>query len=317
MIKNDHIGDIILSSNVIRELKKAFPKAEITFIASPTNKSIIEKNKAINKVFTLRFSPRKPSEFLNYLKLSRYLKKQKFDLGIDLRGGLFNIFFFLFLPRVKYKVGFYNQYLGKFFLDYARKKTHWTKFQRGHVTQERLYLINDSLNLNATNNWPEISTDKEDEKSLKALIKRRNLKKFICIIPDARKDKQWPLKNFDLLIKSLEKKYPKKQIVLTGSDEKQISNLIKKNPKAIPILGENLRTIYLLFQKSDLVIAHDGGAAHISWVGKSPTLALIEKRLPLEWIKPLGKNSHYIYDELRSLSPDSVIKKIEGILKAS
>ena len=314
LIKNDHIGDIILSSNVFREIRNNFPQSKITLIASPENKALVEKNKNIDEVIELKYSPRKFKEFMSYLKISKKIRKEGYDLGIDLRGGFFNIFLLLFLGRVKKRIGFYHQKIGKIFLDYGEEKTHWDKFKR-HCTMARLDLINRALGLNSTNNWPEIATDEEDQKLLEELIEKNKLKRFICIVPDAREDKQWPLEKFDEFIKKFEKKYPEKQIVILGADEEQINFLVKRNPKSIPLIKENLRVLYLLFQKSDLVIAHDGGPVHISWVGKSRTLDLIEKRLPLKWIQPLGENSRYIYAELSKLEVDEVMKLSEEILR--
>ena len=169
--------------------------------------------------------------------------------------------------------------------------------------------------MKAKNNWPYIATDKDDKKAMRKIIEEKKLKNFICIVPDARADKQWPIENFDRLIKEIKQRHPKEQIVLVGSNEEEIGRLADKNPGVVQLLNENLRVVYLLFQKSELVIAHDGGPVHLAWAGRAKTLDLIEKRLPLEWIKPLGKNSYYIYDDLKNLSVENVLKEVEKILK--
>jgi len=313
LIRNDKIGDIITSSGLPRELRKIFPKAKITFIASNVNRALIKKNKNINEIIALDYSPRKLGEFLEYFRIMRKLRREKYDLGIDLRGGLFNILFFLYFAGVRYRIGFYNQYIGKFFLH-----DPWDRYKYKPTNNSvilRRDLINKSLGLNIKNYWPEIVTDEEDQKMLGNLMKEKKLRRFICIVPDASLElKQWPLGNFDLLIKYLKKRYPRKQIVLVGTSRDKISWLAKKNPQVITILDVNLRVLYLLFKKSDLVIAHDGGPMHLAWVGRSKLLALITKHFSLPWVKPLGKNSRFIYADLSKLSVEKVENEVKRIL---
>lgn len=311
MIKNDKIGDIILSSLAIREIKKEFPNSKIDFIASNANKQLIEKNNKIDKIYILDSSPRTLKDFLKYLKLSSAIRKQSYDLGIELRGSFSNIFLLLFLGRVKYKIGFYLQKMGRYFLDYPMKKDR----DNMHATQARLNLLNKALNMKAVNNWPDIETDKQDEKETENLIKKNNLKNFICIAPDASVEKkQWPLEKFDLLIKTFAKKYPKEQIVLVGPMNYKIEWLKKMNPRSVVVANENLRIVFLLFQKSDLVIAHDGGAMHLAWAGKSKTLGLVQKDIHYTWIKPLGKNSRSINEEVKKITVEQVFNLAEKLL---
>ena len=50
VLKNDKIGDMIVSSGFLREIRKAYPKAEITLIASEANKNLIEKSGYYDKI---------------------------------------------------------------------------------------------------------------------------------------------------------------------------------------------------------------------------------------------------------------------------
>ncbi len=316
LIKNDMIGDIILSSNVFRELREEFPKAKITLVCSELNKSLVEKNPYFEEIIVLNSAPRTFKDFLSYLKASIKIRKEKYDLGVELRGSFSNIFFLMFLPGIKYRIGFYSQYYGKFLLHYGKTKKDYENKKR-HCVLQRLDLINNGLGLNRKNYWPEIWTDKGDEKYTNKLMKKNGLKKkqFICIVPDSSMEKKaMPIEKFDLLIKHFEKNYPEKKILILGTDKKKIDWLKKKHPQIIVLIKENLRVLYLLFKKSSLIIAHDGGPMHIAWVGRSPTLALIEKYLPLEYIEPLGKNGHYIYAELKKIKVSEITEKIDEIL---
>ena len=312
VIKNDKIGDMVLSANIFRALRKNFPRAEITAIVSNANKSIIEQNKNIDKYFVLDYPPKGFKGIFNYFKFSRELKKENYDVGIDLRGSIFNIFFLLRLAGVKYEIGFYNRKLSKIFLDYGYEKDRDNK----HVTFQRIDLINKALKLKSKDYWPEIAVGKEDEEIAEEFIRQNRLKKYVCIVPDASlESKQWPLERFDAIIKHIQKKYSKYKIVLLGANKEKISWLVERN-KGLVIPAEllNLRINYLLFKKSTLVIAHDGGPMHLAWVAKANLIALMPKHLSLNYYGPLGENSIVISDNIKKIRVDRVQSYVDLFL---
>lgn len=312
IIKNDKIGDLVLSTGIFRELKKEFPNSRITVIASSSNNELISKNPHINKIIIQDYPPKGFSDLIAYYKISKKLRNEKFDLGIDLRGSIFNIFFFLNLAKVKYKIGFYNRSFSRLFLDFAYKKNRINS----HVTFQRIDLINKALNLKTKNDWPDIHISSQDKEKTSNFIKKYKLKKFISILPDASLEKkQWPIQNWDTLIKYLQRKYPMYQILLLGMDSSKLQKLKNDNPHVIlPDSSLPLRALYLLFTRSTLTICHDGGPMHLAWAGKSNLLALMDEKLPVEYVKPLGKNSHFIKADIKLLKLEEVTKKIDLIL---
>ena len=312
-IRNDKIGDLILSSNVITLLRRQFPTAKIDIVVSEENKPLIEENKSINKIYVLKYSPRTIKEFLNYFNLSKKIRAERYDIGVDLRGSFFNIFFLLFLGGVKYNIGFYTNKLSKLFLDYAHLKDF-----KGHASNNMVEMMNEGLRINSKNLWPEIAVSKHDIKEIKKFIKENKISKSISLCVDSsHKLKQWPLDRFDEIIKYLHKNYPAYKILLLSIDKNKIYYLIKKNPFCIPLLNQNLRFIFLLFKMNKLVIAPDGGMMHLAWVSKTNLIAFIPPSIALEHfeqIKPLGKNAKIIFKELKNIKTDEIKNLIDKIL---
>ncbi|MDO8509355.1 MAG: glycosyltransferase family 9 protein [Nanoarchaeota archaeon] len=319
VIKNDKIGDMILSTNIFRELRKNYPKARISVIASNSNKPLIEKNKNINDIIVLDYPPKIFKDYLNYFNFAKKIRKEKFDIGIDLRGSFYNIFFLLFLGGVKYRIGFYNKFFSKFLLNYSYKKDRINK----HVTFQRIDLINKALGTNSKNYWPEIAFDKNDELEVNYFIKRNKLKKWICILPDSSvEDRQWALDKWDATIKHLLRRYSGYKILILGMDKKKINYLLKRNSSVIyPEKPLNLRIVYLLLRKSSLVIAQDGGPMHLAWTGNSKLIALISGYIKrpeyfnkLKYMGPLGKKSLVIYKDMKNITLEDVKEKIDYFL---
>lgn len=312
VIRNDKIGDLVTATAVFRELKKNFPKSKITAWVSKSSKQIIEKNNSIDNILIADYPPTNYKNFLDYLSVLRYIRKKNFDVGIDLRGSIFNIVF-MHLANINYKIGYYNRYFSKFFLDYAYKKDR----ENTNAIFQRIDIINRALNLNSRNYNLEIATDKEDEKNAMQIIKKYNLKKFICIVPDASlKYKQWPLDRFDKIIKYIKKYYASYKIVIIGSDKKKIDWLVRNNKDIVVPPGLlDLRVTYLLFKKSSIVILHDGGPMHIAGAANAKIIAFIPKHLNLNYYKPLGKDVEIISDDVKNIGVEKVKRLIDGFIK--
>lgn len=318
VIKNDHLGDYIVCSGFIRELSKQFPKAEITLIASNAGKRLAEKDKRISKIIVqdyvnLKKLPKNPKKLLDFYKLSKKIGKEKFDIGFDLRGNFSNTYFLLYKGKVKYKVGFYKDLASKTLLDYAYKRS-----QKVHEGITMIDLLNKSLNLNLSNFWPEIVTDKDNEKAVEGFLKENKIKKFVCIMPEGtHPKKRWGFENWNSIIKFLQKDYNEYKILLMGMETDKLLRFVKLNPGIIippDSVNKNLQGMYLLLKKSSLTISPDGGAMHLVWMGKSKLIALIPAFLSIYHSGPLGENSRTIWKPMKKIGVEEVKKLIEGFL---
>lgn len=298
IIRNDHLGDLVLTTQVFREIKKKFPDSKITAVINPITIQLIEKNKNIDEIIPINLFWRDKNikSFINYLGVLKKIRKEKFDVGIDIRGSLLNIFFFLFLPRVKKRVAYFNKSGGLIFLT---NPILYSKREGWHKTI--LGIVNNGLGMNSKNYWPEIVTDQGDEKEVRKFLRENDIKNFISLIPGTTtKTKEWPIEKFDFLIKNFSKKYPKYKILLIGgdSDTFKIDYLRKRNKNCIPLINFNLRLISILFKKSDVIVGCDGGAREIAWVVKGNLVDLegpVDLKLhPLFGGKNLKKIKHKV-----------------------
>jgi ADP-heptose:LPS heptosyltransferase len=90
IIRLSSIGDIILTTPVVRSLKKGLPDSEIHFLVKEEYKDLLIDNPWIDKIHTWNNQPSKTiSE----------LKKEHFDLVIDLHKNLRKIHYPSYLNR--------------------------------------------------------------------------------------------------------------------------------------------------------------------------------------------------------------------------
>lgn len=295
VIRNDHIGDVVLSSGIFREIKKKYPNAKITALVSPQAAPIIEKNKNVDNIIKLGLFWRnlKLKSLINYWKVLRQIRKEKFDVGIDVRASLINIIFLLWLGKIKKRTSYYNLSGGKAFLN---EPVLFDKEE--HTIKIDINLAKKALNIKTENYWPEIATDEKDEKGLELFVKKNKLKKFICVYPGATNElKRWSVEKFEEVILRFSKHHPDYKILLIGgSDDREIIYKLGKNKNCLPVIDFNLRLLYLLFKKSSLVIANDGGPMHIAWLSGARVIALWGP-INLKLMRPL-KNSIVLHHQI-------------------
>ncbi len=333
LLRNDHIGDLVQNTHIFRGLKEAFPKAKITVLATSTNKVLIEKDKYVDNILVgERFwDKRTLKSFFEYLRVMKKIKKEKFDVGIDLRASRLNMFFFLFVPKIRSRVSYYNINGGRAFL------THPVLYDKKiNVVYEGQELIRKSFGIKIKNYFPHIMTDKKDKIYVDEFLKKNKLKDYIAICPGSTNEcRRWPEKKFAQLIDIFHKKYPKHKIIISsGSGDKALINRLCSNKKfCVPLLDFNLRMLSLIFKKSKVVVANDGGAASIAWVSGGNLVILegpvdlsihmpfgnfevLQHKLPCypcNWSKPCRKP--YGRECMDLITVNEVLKKIEKFMK--
>lgn len=316
IIRNDHIGDVALCTQIYRELKRKFPSVEITAMVPESSKALLEKNPNVDKIIPFGMFWRSLSlkSFKKYLKIRKRIKKEKFDFAFDIRASFWNMFFFMWMCNIKNRASYYNITGGKPLL------THPIKYEKiEHTIKFDMDLVAKVLDFNVKNYWPEIITDKSDGLEIESFLKKNNLKKYICICPAASyAKKQFDLSKLDILIKWVRKEHPNVKIILSGgkNDKEVINSLHLKNPDCLKVINFNLRRLSLLFKKSELVIANDGGPMHLAWISGTKVIAL-EGPVNLDLNGPL-KNSVIIVGEnrdIKNIKMNRIKKEIKKILK--
>ncbi len=312
VIKNDHIGDMILTTGVFRELKKEYPKAKITVVASNANKSMLESNPYINEVIVVDHGKKFLKNWKNYSSLKKRIRDEKYDVAIDLRGDFLNIFFLMYLTGIKKRLGFYKSNWSKMLLNFGKKRDI-----EKHEIKNMFEVVNEGLGIKRKNIKPEIFVSEKDKKELVEYIAKNKLDKFVCVCPDASHPlRLLPLEEFDKIIKYIKENYPQYKILVIGVSDR-VDKLVQDNPGTISLKFANLKMLYLLFQKSAVVFSLDTGTTPLSWAGNSNLINILLKfSVPYrEHLKPLGKNAIVVWEKDEPLKAEDIIKELPRFLQ--
>ena len=97
VIKLDHIGDVLLATPVFSNLRRAYPNAELHALTGAWSRVVLEKHPDVNNVVEYN-SPAfcrtgQPTSLRETFKLYRQLRRQKYDLIVELRSDWRTVWF--------------------------------------------------------------------------------------------------------------------------------------------------------------------------------------------------------------------------------
>jgi heptosyltransferase-3 len=82
LVQLRQLGDILLTTPVIREIKNHWPDAELTFLSGPLGRLVLKDNPLLSRHLVLE-----EGSLIEDLRLLRVLQKAKFDSVIDFMGN--------------------------------------------------------------------------------------------------------------------------------------------------------------------------------------------------------------------------------------
>ena len=274
VIRFSSIGDIILTTPVIRCLKKQLPQLELHYLTKPQFKPILSNNPYIDKIHLLQ---------QDWKGMIEELKEEKFDFIIDLHHNLRTL-------RIKkdLKVPYYSfNKLNLQKLVYVKLK--WNVLPNEHIvdrymdTVKPFGVVNDGEGL-------DYFIPKEEETSLKDIPASHHAGYIALVIGASFKTKKLPVFKLQELCNAI--KHP--IMLLGGKDDVEEGEAVSQlDPiKIYNACGKfSLNESADLVKKARVVITHDTGLMHVAAAFKKPIIAIWGSTVPSFGMGPYyGKN---------------------------
>jgi lipopolysaccharide heptosyltransferase II len=80
------IGDVMFTTPVIRAIKRAYPGAHVAYLVEPAAEPLVANNPSIDEVIVAQ-RRRGIRRVLDDMRLARRLRREGFDLALDMHGG--------------------------------------------------------------------------------------------------------------------------------------------------------------------------------------------------------------------------------------
>ncbi len=262
IIQTAFIGDVILATPVISELKRLFPTSKIDFLVRKGNESLLLNNPFIDTVLTL---DKKKNKLVELGRLLKYIRRNKYDEIINLHRYL-SSGILTFLGGAKESTGFNANPMS--FL-YTRKVEHSLN-NNLHEVARNLKCIGHYGNYNFV--LPTLFPSSRDFDSVKEFSQER----YFCLAPSSVWfTKMLPIEKWVDLVTLLAKKG--KVYLLGGTSDITLCESIIKQSKLTNIHNFAGKLSFLqsaaLMKNATRNFVNDSGPLHICSAMNAPVTA--------------------------------------------
>ena len=262
IIHTAFIGDIVLSTPLIKKIKDTYPDSDITYVTTPSGEAILKNNPHLNNIIV--YDKRGEHKGISGVwQLGKRLRYENFNMVITphryLRSSILS-----WLSRSPIRKGY----------DIASGSCLFTekiKYDRTKHEVEKLLSFVDPENKKRY----EIELYPGEKEKMKGdNLWKENLledKKVVVLAPGSKWfTKQWPVEYFNKLAESLKKLSNARLIVVGGKDE---INLPIEKENIIDMRGKtSLLELADILSRADVVVTNDSSPIHIASAFKKPKI---------------------------------------------
>ncbi len=334
IVRTDRIGDVLLSTPVIKALRDNYPHAYIAMMVSPYGKNIVEDNPYLDEV-AIYDKDGKHKSWQRSLKFAQNLKKKRFDLAVVLHPTN-RVHLVTFFAGIRRRIG-YDRKLGFLLTD---RIEHTKQLGQKHELEYALDLVR-CLGIEPKDKTLFMPLKPESEAWVEKLFKQEGIEKtdrLLAIHPGAScPSKIWPNKRFADVASRLIEKYGFRVLVIAGPKDLALAESVIKHMHhpVINLAGRiSVSQLASVLKRCNLFISNDSGPVHIAASVGTPVISIFgrnQKGLgPVRW-GPTGKKDKILHKEvgcieclahnctkefacLKAITVDDVVNAADSIL---
>jgi len=286
IIRFSSIGDILLTTPIVRSLKKNYPTSKLFYLTKKKFSDLLIFNPYIDKIFCYEN---------NFFDILEQITNERINVVIDLHKNIRSRLFRFFLLETKSYV-----YLKKNF-----KKWLLVKFKKDFLRNEhivdRYFRSLKKLNIFPDEKGIEFYIDKQTEEKVYKLYPELKNEKYVCIsVGGKHYTKQIPAEKIIDIINLLQLPY----VLVGDSNDKDKAIEILKNVKfkyGYNFCGEfNLLETGVIVKNSQVVITPDSAIMHISSAFNKKIVSVWGSTVPQFGMYPYLKgNNNFVICEVK------------------
>lgn len=292
------IGDVLLTTPLIRAIKKNKPESQIYFLTQKTSEDILKNNSYLSGIILMDKDTVKK------------LKEYKFDVVIDFMNCAISGYY-TFKSGAKKRIAFYRPW-GFWCYNIMPKYS-----AQGYTVNDRLSML-DLLDLKKDGINLDLNYNIKNEEKVFSFFKQNNISQKDLLISfdvtSKRDYKSWQSEKFAKLADMISEKLNAKVIFIYAPNEidyvKNTMNLCKK--QHILSFNTGLLDLTALIKNVKLHIGTSSAPGHIAVSQQTPTFIIYGKRTnPINWTPPGSDIHKYIQGDLDKLSVEEVFEKLK------
>jgi ADP-heptose:LPS heptosyltransferase len=303
-IKLFGMGTIVLATPAIKRCRELYPEAECSFLTFSENTQIFDLIPTTGSLKILTIATTSFSSFVTGTVATLFrLRRERFDVVIDLEFFSRFTSVLSFLSRARYRVGFYNHFIeGLYRGDFLTHKVFYNHYQ--HTALSFLDLVEtmrlgDRLPYNKIQHASlprlrdlgigfDLGAAEKIELARKfALSDSAPLILFNPNISEGFIDlRRWPLEHFATLAQRLFRELPGVTIGIIGAPgDLQVAGELERlvaDPRVINFAGKtSLRDLCFLLDASRCLVSNDSGPAHLAALADTHVITFFGPDTPM------------------------------------
>ena len=282
------IGDVLASSILFEAIKHQYPDAELHYLINTHTFPVVDQNPYIDKIQF--FTPEHENSKLKLFKLAKQLRKENYDVIIDVYSKLSSNLITL-LSKAKIKVSIDK---GRNKLLYSNLYKHKAKADTnaGLAIENRLQLLQ-PLNIDTSKIVrPKIYLTDQEKTDAKNFLESHHVDTnkpiYMIGVLGSGPNKTYPFDYMASVIDTIIKTQPESQILFNyipkqEADAKAILDLCESETQKhihFEVFGKSLRDFLAITSHCDALIGNEGGAINMAKALNIPTFTIFSP-----WIK--------------------------------
>jgi lipopolysaccharide heptosyltransferase II len=279
------IGDVVMTTPLVSALRRKFPDAQLTYLVEPAAAPVIRRNRHVTHIAV---APKTGgfTRVLGDLALARQLRRQRFDITIDLHGGP-RAAWFTWASAAPIRIGYRIK---------GRSWMYTHVVPRPRDEAPRSSVVNQwdlltPLGIEPANPLRDPLEMAEDPQAAASVDRRLRDATFtgdnpivVIHVSAGNPFRRWPRESFEALVVALARNDPSRRIILTSGPSdataaQAIADAARKQlgplAGAVPDVGEfDLAELRTLVARAAVYIGGDSGPLHIAGTTTTPIVAL-------------------------------------------
>jgi len=304
IIRLSSIGDILLSTPFIRQIKIKYNNAEIDYVVKKQYADLLRFNPHINSL--IEFDNCDSSHTLR--KIRGQIWRKRYDYIFDLHNNWRSNYLRFACPaglqnRIK------KDKIRQFYL-VCFKKNIYTQIM---PIPQRYLMVGKSLGIEDDQLGLDIFWDARLKNDLKIQLRHKQFdldkESYICIAPGAGfYTKRWPVEYFKQLTATLLQSQRYKLVILGGEGDRYLHIAFPPGERVINLAAElNLLQSAIVLSRAKALIVNDTGMMHMAAAVKIPVLAIFGSTVEEFGFFPYRARSSVVQNEKLYCRPCSHI----------
>jgi len=280
IVNTTAIGDTLLSTAAIRQIRKRYPEARLVALVSKMAASMLQGNPHLDAMIT---HPGRVN--LRYLfllpRLLREIRREHFDLAVVLHANDPDIVPLLFLSGIVHRYGWAESRLA-FLLTMPVQ----TRQDKTHALTEKTRNLK-ILDIDSNDERMELHLTPEEEANAFTFLREHGINKpYICLHPFGNRRNRWWIRA-DYLQKLevlLREKIPEIAVIVIGGPREKvflINNEVIPKKFIVAVDELKIRETAALIKNSRVTISTDSGPLHMAQAFGVKTLGIFGPSSPM------------------------------------